>query len=132
MTLDEFIAACTLYGECRGEPLVGQQAVAHVLVNRKASGKWGPSFQSVCQSHAQFSCWLQSDPNYPKMLSLSSDDPELKYLLAVLRSATPEVDFTNGAMFYYSPRVIAQPLWAKSMVLCGQFGNQIFLKEKQS
>lgn len=45
----------TLAQEVRGEPLDGQKAVAHVLINRVKDGRWGKSLASVCLWKGQFS-----------------------------------------------------------------------------
>jgi N-acetylmuramoyl-L-alanine amidase len=129
MTLDEHIGACTLYGEARGEPEVGQQAVAHVLWNRLASGRWGTTLHQVCQAHAQFSCWLHSDPNYEKLVALTDDNPTLIELLGVLNQAQTDSDFTQGAMYYFADSMTEMPSWAKNMAFTGHFGHQRFYRE---
>ena len=130
MTLDEHVAACTLYGEARGEPLEGQQAVAHVLWNRVADGRWGPNLHAVCQAHAQFSCWLHSDPNYQKLTALTDDNPELNTLLGVLQHAETQPDFTQGAMWYVADSLTDKPSWIVAMEYCGHWGRQTFYREK--
>lgn len=77
---DLFVAALTLYGECRGEPLEGQQAVAWVIRNRaewKPGQWWGNTVERVCLKPSQFSCWNASDPNWgllQRWLSQRADD----------------------------------------------------------
>ncbi len=67
------VVALTLYGEVRGEPLEGQLAVASVLLNRKADGRWGQTFTSVCRAPWQFSCWNPTDPNRATLDRLAAD-----------------------------------------------------------
>jgi N-acetylmuramoyl-L-alanine amidase len=50
--------ALTLYGEARGEPIEGKVFVGSVIRNRvKSPRKFGDSFDKVCLSRLQFSCW---------------------------------------------------------------------------
>lgn len=55
--------ALTLYGEGRGEPVEGRIAIACVIRNRKHSGRWGTTYESVVKAPYQFSCWNVADPN---------------------------------------------------------------------
>lgn len=105
---DEDTEVRTLYGECRGEPLVGQQAVAWVIRNRAEwhpTAWWGDTIGRVCRKHAQFSCWSEADwnaSNLAQMKALRPDDKHYVDLLAVIRSvndgAVPDV--TGGATHY--------------------------------
>ena len=104
----------TLYGECRGEPLAGQQAVAWVIRNRASDPGWWTSYQSptstgritavgrACVTKGQFSCWLASDLNLMKLQSLNPLDPEYKALFEVGRSVMAgEIDDpTSGSTHY--------------------------------
>ena len=47
--------ANAVYFEARGEPLQGQLAVAEVVMNRAASGRYPASLCAVIEQHAQFS-----------------------------------------------------------------------------
>jgi hypothetical protein len=50
--------ARTIYGEARGENMLGKRAVAHVILNRvKANSWWGKTIAGVCRYKWQFSCW---------------------------------------------------------------------------
>lgn len=73
---DADIMARTVYGEARGEPMDGKIAVAAVMLNRWRSGKWfaAPTLAETCQRPGQFSCWLDNDPNRPKLLAVTLDD----------------------------------------------------------
>jgi spore germination cell wall hydrolase CwlJ-like protein len=46
--------ASAVYYESKGEPLEGQLAVAHVILNRAASGRFAPSACGVVSQHGQF------------------------------------------------------------------------------
>lgn len=120
----------TLWQEARGEPPEGQQAVAHVLVNRLKSGKWGNTLGTVCLSPLQFSGWNAHDPNRMAAAALSDDDPALLALGLVLQKAIDgETDPTNGAMWYYALSMKTPPPWIQGATSCGRFGNQSFWKD---
>lgn len=130
MTFDEQIACRTMWQEIRGGDLMGQKAVAHVLINRVADGRWGKTFFEVCLSEYhgvyQFSGWGRNDPNRIPAARLKDDDPKLLELFAALNSARNEADFTGGALFYYSKSLPEPPLWADGATLCGEWGGQVF------
>ena len=71
VTPDEDQLVRTVYGEARGEPVAGQQAVASVIKTRMGLGKQG--VQDVVFAPNQFEAW--SDPkNRPRMEALSPTD----------------------------------------------------------
>lgn len=121
-------AARTLWQESRGEPLDGQRAVAHVLVNRIKDGRWGASLGEVCLHHAQFDGWSSADANFSPSCRLHDDDPELTALAELVTAAIGgESDPTNGATHYYAP-YISPPFWTVGANFCGKFGSQLFYK----
>lgn len=131
-------AARTLYQEARGEPLPGQQAVAHAQVNRLKDGRWGDNLASVCLWHAAFSGWFSPrevngkpfhDPNFAAACALADDNPELVALAAILQAAVDgQIDPTGGATHYHA-KALPPPPWAKPpAIFCGQFGTQLFYK----
>lgn len=128
-------AVRTLWQEARGEPLVGQQAVAWVIRNRLQSGRWGHSLASVCLWRAQFSGWyVPSDPNFSGACNLSDTDPVLEKLAQVLTDvmqADQATDPTDGAMWYYAASMTTPPAWAETAIPCGAIGHQIFFKGVQ-
>lgn len=119
----------TMWQECRGESLDGQQAVAAVIWNRLKSGRWGHSLAEVCLAPFQFSGWLATDPNRMASARVANDDPVLIHLRQVLLAAQVEKDPTGGAQFYYA-KAIPEPKWVPEMTFCGQFGKQMFYKPK--
>ncbi len=130
MSFSMQVAARTLYGEARGEPEEGQRAVAHVLVNRMKLGRWGKTLAEVSMARKQFSCWNDDDPNRPKMVGLSDDDPLLVRLCEHVEDAmSGEPDMTNGATHYHAASMETYPAWALDATKCGQIGNHIFYKD---
>lgn len=126
MIFDLQMAARTLYGEARGEPEAGQRAVAHVIVNRLRSNRWGPTLASVCVWDRQFSSWNNTDPNRTMLVSLSENDPAVvtfgRYVEEALSRVDP--DPTQGALWYYNP-AIAKPAWDQGQSFV-QIGNHRF------
>lgn len=128
MIFDLQIGARTVWAEARGEPEAGQRAVAHVLVNRLRSHRWGPTLASVCVARLQFSCWNDSDPNRTQLVSLSETDPSIVKFAGYIQEALSGVDPdpTEGALHYYALS-IPEPEWAKGKPFT-QFGNQRFVR----
>lgn len=130
MTFALEVAARTVWGECRGEPIAGQRAVAHVLANRLTDGRWGSSLSSVCLAPYQFSCWRPDDPNLVKMAALDDGDPSLATFGAFIEAALAgETDPTDGATFYYSVTQILPPEWAKTGAFTVQIGKHKFYRD---
>jgi N-acetylmuramoyl-L-alanine amidase len=123
------IAARTLWMEVRGESDEGQRAVAHVLVNRVKTGRWGNTLTSVCLWPYQFSSWNTGDSNRKAMSFITESDPILHKMYSYMVAAQGnEPDLTNGATHYYAAW-ISEPLWVKGATFCGQFGKQRFYKD---
>lgn len=119
----------TLLGECRGEPLEGQQGVAWTIRTRATwdpPAWWGRTIAEVCMRPAQFSCWLTTDPNFPKINTWPVDDPEYQALMAVARAvAAGEVDDPTGGATHYE-RLGAGASWAKGREFSVILGSQAF------
>lgn len=124
-------AARTLWQEARGEPMIGQQAVAHVLWNRAKEGRWGPNLATVCLWRNQFSGWLSADPNFKAACALADDDKILVHLREVLTAAQNQADITQGANHYFAASMKQPPEWSKAMTFKGQFGNHKFWSDKE-
>jgi N-acetylmuramoyl-L-alanine amidase len=64
----------TIYGEARGESTQGRIAVGSVILERVKRGGWfGKTIKTVILLPYQFSCFLQNDPNYKKLLNISNN-----------------------------------------------------------
>ena len=133
---DRDILARTLWGEARGEDLVGQIAVAWTIRNRVFDGKakswWGEGYAGVCQKPYQFSCWNKNDPNFAY---LSGAKPIPFRELAQARIAADHViagtapDPTGGATHYYSTTMPKAPSWTKGATQTLKLGHHIFFKD---
>ena len=132
-TIDFFsrgVATRTLWGEARGEGRQGLEAVAHVLLNRLETKRWGTSLASVCLAPWQFSCWnVQDQANRPAMLALPDGDPDLEPCQAALNAAIQATtDPTNGATHYFAT-YIAPPAWVLGSVHTADIGRHRFYRD---
>lgn len=126
------VAARTLWQEARGEPLAGQQAVAHVMWNRVRDGRWGPNLATVCLWRAQFSGWyVPTDPNFRGACQLADGDALLLKLRDLVLAAGTAPDPTDGALFYYAASMTIAPNWAAPMEPKGQIGNHKFFTDRK-
>jgi spore germination cell wall hydrolase CwlJ-like protein len=107
----------TIAFEASGEPEEGQTAVAHVVLNRQRSGRWGESIKEVVTHPWQFEPWMTKRA---EMESLSPNDlryqSAAKIADAVLSGQTP--DPTAGATHFLNPTIVRErrggslPAWA--------------------
>ncbi len=107
----------TLAFEASGETEIGKVAVAHVILNRKKSGRWGRRIADVVTSPWQFEPWMTRKH---ELEGLSRTDP--RYLEAaeiadaVLGGHIS--DPTGGATHFLNPVIVRErrggslPLWA--------------------
>lgn len=124
---DTEILAKTLYGECRGEPFEGKQAVANVIMNRVNNPRWwGNDVRSVCLRAYQFSCWLQFDPNRSKIMEVTSDDPVYEQCieLAVEAMSGNLSDVTGGCDSYLRIGTVTD--WSKKLTPYCEIGHHSF------
>jgi N-acetylmuramoyl-L-alanine amidase len=104
--------------EAPNEPDVRKAAVAHVILNRKKSHRWGGTVKDVVMKPWQFEPWMT---RRKEIGNLSPDDPRYRkagqIADAVLAGALPEP--TSGATHFLNPTVVRQrrggslPLWAR-------------------
>jgi N-acetylmuramoyl-L-alanine amidase len=108
----------TMAFEAAYEPDVGKAAVAHVILNRTKSRRWGDTVKDVVLKPWQFEPWMT---RRTEMAKLSSDDPRYRKAAriadAVLAGTVP--DPTAGATHFLNPTVVRKrrggslPLWAR-------------------
>ena len=107
----------TMAFEAPGEPDVGKAAVAHVILNRKKTHRWGDTVKDVVMKPWQFEPWMT---RRKEMENLSPDDPRYRkagrIADAVLAGDVP--DPTAGATHFLNPKIVRQrrggslPSWA--------------------
>lgn len=131
MTFPDEVAARTVWMEARGEGPEGMAAVAHVIKNRMADGRWGKTASEVCLWHAQFSGWSSNDPNFSQACRLADTDPILATCLqAWLNAIFEQDDPTEGACFYFASTMTAPPVWAASMIETVTISHHKFYRDK--
>jgi spore germination cell wall hydrolase CwlJ-like protein len=126
--------ARTLWGEARGEPVRGIEAVAAVVMNRVAAARqhpgmwWGDGVASVCRKPMQFSCWNRDDPNAAKLRAVRAGDPVFNACLRIARRAVAGLlaDPTAGATHYHTKSTA--PRWAAGLAPTAEIGNHLFYR----
>ena len=108
----------TIAFEASGEPEEGKAAVAHAVLNRKMSGRWGDNIKDVVTYPWQFEPWMT---RRREMERLSPNDPRYQSAAqiadAVLSGQRP--DPTAGATHFLNPTIVRQrqggslPSWAR-------------------
>lgn len=134
ITQDVF--ARTLWGEARGEGLLGLEAVASVILNRVALAQarkiiwWGQDIMHVCLKPFQFSCWNTDDPSRPKLFAVTKANREFQRCLSVASRAMAGriPDATGGATHYHTATVT--PAWSRGQKPTAIIGHHIFFKLK--
>lgn len=124
----------TLYGEAVGEGPEGQAAVAHVIMNRLASGDYGNSIQDVVKAPNQFEPW-NSAAGRQRLANLAPDSEDYKKLATIVDPilAGNGADPTGGAINFIAPDTQAdkgrkQPKWTKKMQQTARIGNHVFYR----
>lgn len=130
------ILARTLWGEARGEPVRGIEAVACVVLNRLRRAQtrggrywWGSSLAEICQKPWQFSCWNETDPNRARLEKVTEKDRMFRVCLRVARRAAAGSldDPTRGATHYHTKAVF--PPWARQRTPSAEIGNHLFYND---
>ena len=130
------ILARTIYGEARGEPVRGKEAVAAVVMNRvrraRAAGRtywWGATVEDVCRRPWQFACWNDSDPNRQKVERVDADNRVFQTCQRIARRAVSGTlsDPTEGATHYHAKSV--SPPWARGKAPSAEIGGHVFYAE---
>lgn len=132
--LEADVLARTIFGEARGEPIEGMEAVANVVLNRvkvaKTKGRywWGNNIIGVCQKPYQFSCWNKSDPSYQRLINVTDKNIHFATALRIARRAVMGAlkDRTNGATHYHADYI--SPYWSKGEAPVKIIGRHIFYK----
>jgi conjugal transfer mating pair stabilization protein TraG len=108
----------TIAFEAGEEPDEGKAAVAHVVLNRERSGRWGETIREVVTRPWQFEPWMT---RRKQMAALSPSDPRYRDAAriadAVLSGEIP--DPTAGATHFLNPTIVRKrrggslPEWAR-------------------
>jgi spore germination cell wall hydrolase CwlJ-like protein len=113
--------AGAVYFESKGEPLEGQLAVAEVIMNRAASGRFPPSLCSVVFQRGQFSFVRRGD-----MPPIPRSSRAWQEAVAVSRIARDGLwkDVVPNAMYFHAARVSTD--WGKQRV--ARLGHHVFYR----
>jgi N-acetylmuramoyl-L-alanine amidase len=124
--------ARTIWGEARGEPVSGMEAVASVVLNRLRRNRprrFGRTVADVCTMPAQFSCWNEGDPNRAKLLRVDERDEKFREYLRIARAAVAGTlaDSTGGADHYHVAGI--EVGWAARRRPCCTVGKHLFFND---
>jgi len=129
--VDKRCLALTLYHEARGEPFVGQLAVAEVVLNRMESKQFPDTVCGVVQQSnkkaCQFSWWCDGKSDAPANLDAWERAQEISEIAVQRQSSL--IDLTEGSLFYHSVKV--NPSWSSSFKRVARIGQHIFYRPRQ-
>ncbi len=115
--------AVAVYHEARGESLEGQMAVAKVIMNRAASGKYPASWCAVVKQPAQFSFVRRGA--FPAVKTASSAWAKAQGI-ARLAMANVVPSLTTDVLWYHANYVA--PSWGKRLSQAQRIGAHIFYR----
>ena len=121
-----YCGAQNIYHESRGEPDMGQIAVAHVVRNRVNSSNYPNNVCAVIWQTDQFSWTNDGRADDPDLDNNITRDAFIKAAWIHL-VANDNRDITNGALFYYAHNKVF-PVWAKHKEVVAIIGQHTFLK----
>jgi len=115
--------ATAVYFEARGESLEGQLAVARVVMNRAASGKYPPDWCSVVKQHAQFS--FVRNGEFP---AIDAGSTAWAHAQGVARLAVANVvpSLDQDVLWYHATYVA--PSWGHRLSMVEKIGAHIFYR----
>lgn len=114
---DLSLMAHVVYAEARGEPFIGQVAVAAVLINRMHSPKFPHSIPAIVYQPLAFTSVADGQINL---------QPNAEAMRAVM-DAVHGWDPSHGALYYFNPATATSAwIWSKPEIL--QIGHHIFCK----
>lgn len=114
---DENLMAHVVYGEARGQPYIGQVAVAAVILNRYHSSLFPHSIPAIIYQPGAF----ESIANGQAWLGLHKENVE------ATMDAIHGFDPTHGALYYWNPATATSP-WVWSQPIMLTIGQHVFAK----
>ena len=115
--------ATAVYFEARGESVDGQLAVARVVMNRAASGRYPPDWCSVVKQHAQFSFVRHGE--FPTV-DANCQAWRRAEAIAELAVANVVPSVSNDVLWYHANYVA--PAWRRGLQEVQQIGAHIFYR----
>lgn len=113
---DIALLARLVFAEARGEPFVGQVAVAAVLLNRTRDPGFPDSVRAAIYQPRQFETVSNGTIN---------QTPNNLAYLAVLEALAGH-DPTNGSLFFWNPRKVPASSWVWTRNVKLQIGEHVF------
>jgi spore germination cell wall hydrolase CwlJ-like protein len=113
--------AAAVYFEARSEPLEGQLAIAEVVLNRAASGRYPSSLCAVVTQASQFSFVRKG-----KLPLADRQDEAWRKAVAIAHIARDKLagEVAPGVLWYHASRV--SPGWGRRLTRVVQIGAHIF------
>lgn len=123
--LDEQLAclAGAIYFEARGEPLAGQLAVAEVIVNRAASGRFPASYCGVVTQKSQFSFVKRG--RMPSPPAASETYRRAKAIAQIAHRGLWSTD-AKDALYFHASHV--SPRWSGRRQAAARISNHVFYR----
>lgn len=115
--------ATAVYFEARGETLEGQLAVARVVMNRAASGRYPPDWCSVVRQPAQFSFVRHGEFPY---VDTNCDAWRKARAIAELAAANVVPSVDNDVLWYHAAYVA--PSWGRRLNMVQKIGAHLFYR----
>ena len=110
--------AYLINGEARGESFKGKVAVGAEVLNREKSDTFPNSIREVILQEGQFSCISDGQANlYP-----------MKSSIAAAKAALLGYDPTNGALFFYNPKIATNVAWISERPVVARIGQHVFAR----
>ena len=117
--------ATAVYFEARGESVEGQLAVARVIMNRAASGRYPPDWCSVMKQPWQFSFVNPRTGQYPAVDAGSASWARAQGIARLaVANVVPSVD--NDVLWYHANYVA--PSWGRRLAMVQKIGAHIFYR----
>ncbi len=125
---DPMCLATTVYLEARGQPEIGQRAIAEVALRRRDSGTWGNSVCAVVTAPGQFALTTLDPSN--RLADMGAFYTALRIAIATEREwakpAGQRHEVVPGAS-YFASSAVDHPGWANSR-LVASIGDQNFYR----
>lgn len=112
------LLARAIYGESRGEPYIGQVAVAAVIINRVLSRQFPNTFAQVIYQGGQFSAVSDGQIN------LTPNQTAYRAARDALNGSDP----TNGALYFYNPKTATRVGFFQGRRVITKIGDHVFIE----
>ena len=115
--------ATAVYFESKGEPLVGQLAVAQVVINRARSGRFPPTLCGVVKQHAQFS--FVRGGAFPHVDAGCNAWRRARAIARIAQNSLM-ASLPSDVLWYHADYVA--PRWRQAMIKVEKIGAHIFYR----